>query len=624
MNKTAIIEFVDFARDSLENLVRLRAYEYGVSDKGAEENVQVINGKVLSNEERGQRDALIRAIKQSEDGQGFSHGFTSIMEEAAYTWFNRFIAIRFMEVNGYLPSHTRIFSDETGAFNPQVLKEATTVSIDGIDRVKVSDLIQNHQTDGLFKYFVILQCNELSKPIPEMFERISDYSELLFPNGMLKKDSVIARMVENIPEEDWKDQVQIIGWMYQFYIAKKKTEVFASKKTVTKDTIAAVTQLFTPDWIVRYMTENSIGRIWLEAYPDSPLREQLKYFVDGSDQPDEVKKKLDEIRYKDVDPKDIKVIEPCCGSGHILVYCFDVLFKIYLEKGYLNREIPSLILQNNLTGLDIDKRASQLASFSLIMKARSYDSGFFRRAVFPKIFEIEDTSSINLLDLSNDFEKAGFSKEASETAQYLAETFRDGKVIGSLLKVQPRNYDYFASEIKEKISNAQTVDLFEQDFYSTTLPKLIYISKLADALSKKYDVMITNPPYIGISTLEAPAKNYAAKYYPNSKTDMFAMFMETDFVKKNGFLAMINMHSWMFLGSFEKLRLSLLKTKEIVTMAHLGARAFETIGGEVVQTTTFVLRNCRYNGNGVYFRLVDSNDKENDFLTANCLSGTAK
>jgi type II restriction/modification system DNA methylase subunit YeeA len=457
-----------------------------------------------------------------------------------------------------------------------------------------------------------------------MFERISDYSELLFPNGMLKKDSVIARMVENIPEEDWKDQVQIIGWMYQFYIAKKKTEVFASKKTVTKDTIAAVTQLFTPDWIVRYMTENSIGRIWLEAYPDSPLREQLKYFVDGSDQPDEVKKKLDEIRYKDVDPKDIKVIEPCCGSGHILVYCFDVLFKIYLEKGYLNREIPSLILQNNLTGLDIDKRASQLASFSLIMKARSYDSGFFRRAVFPKIFEIEDTSSINLLDLSNDFEKAGFSKEASETAQYLAETFRDGKVIGSLLKVQPRNYDYFASEIKEKISNAQTVDLFEQDFYSTTLPKLIYISKLADALSKKYDVMITNPPYIGISTLEASAKNYAAKYYPNSKTDMFAMFMETDFVKKNGFLAMINMHSWMFLGSFEKLRLSLLKTKEIVTMAHLGARAFETIGGEVVQTTTFVLRNCRYNGNGVYFRLVDSSDKENDFLTANCLSGTAK
>lgn len=617
MNKTAIIEFVDFARDSLESLVKLRAYEFGVSNKGAEENIQVVNGKVLSNEERAQRDALIRAIKTAENGQGFEHGFESVMEEAAYTWFNRFIAIRFMEVNGYLPSHTRVFSDENGLFNPQILKEATTISIDGIDRVKISDLIQSHQTDALYKYLIILQCNELSKPIPEMFERISDYSELLFPNGMLKKDSVIARMVEDIPEADWKDQVQIIGWMYQFYIAKKKAEVFASKKAVTKDSIVAVTQLFTPDWIVRYMTENSIGRIWLESYPSSSLKEQMKYYVDDDQQTEDVEKRLETIRYRNVDPKDIKVIEPCCGSGHILVYCFDVLFRIYLEKGYLDREIPSLILQHNLTGLDIDKRASQLASFSLIMKARSYDSGFFRRGIFPRVFEIEDTSSINALDLVTDFEQAGFTKTATDTASYLSETFQDAKVIGSLLKVQPRDYDSFITEINDKIGNAQTVDLFKQDFYSVTLPKLVNVACIAKILSMKYDVMITNPPYIGIATLEAPAKNYAAKFYPNSKTDMYSMFMETDFVKKNGFLSMINMHSWMFLGSFEKLRVSLLQAKEIVTMAHLGARAFETIGGEVVQTTTFVLRNCRYNGNGVYFRLVDSEDKEKDFLEAN-------
>jgi len=365
------------------------------------------------------------------------------------------------------------------------------------------------------------------------------------------------------------------------------------------------------------MAENSIGRIWLESYPESPLKEQFKYYVDDTQQPDDVRKRIEGLRYRDVDPKDIKIIEPCCGSGHILVYCFDLLFRIYLEKGYLDREIPALILQNNLTGLDIDKRASQLASFSLIMKARSYDSSFFRRGVFPRVFEIEDTSSFAFLDLEKDFEDAGFAKETVDTAKYLSETFQNAKVIGSLLKVQPRDYDNFISQLKEKISKAQTVNLFEQDFYSSVLPKLIDVAQIAKILSSKYDVMITNPPYIGIATLEAPAKNYAIKFYPNSKTDMFAMFMETDFVKKNGFLAMINMHSWMFLGSFEKLRASLLQTKEIVTMAHLGARAFETIGGEVVQTTTFVLRNCRYDGNGVYFRLVDSENKEKDFLEAN-------
>lgn len=613
MNKNAIIEFVDFARESLEAAVRLRAAEYGVSEKGAEEHVQVINGKVLSNTELAQRDALILAIKQASESKGFAHGYEQVMEEAAYTWFNRFIALRFMEVNGYLPSHTRIFSNNEGQFNPQILAEALTVSVEGKDVMKVSEMIQNNQKEELFKYFIILQCNELSGPIPEMFERISDYTELLFPNGLLKSDSVIGKMVMEIPEDDWKEQVQIIGWMYQFYISKKKDAVFASKKTITKDTIAAVTQLFTPDWIVRYMAENSIGRIWLESYPDSPLKKEFKYYVDDAEQPESVKTKLEAIRYKDVDPINIKVIEPCCGSGHILVYCFDILYRLYIERGYAKKDVPSLILKHNLTGLDIDRRASQLAAFSLIMKARSYDSLFFKKGVLPQVYEIEDTSSISLVGVKQAMERRGFSSGALSVATYLVETFKDAKVIGSLLKVLPKNYAQFIEEAEEKVKANRVFDLTEQDF-DGTMRKLIYVAKLAEILSKRYDVMITNPPYIGTASLEKPAKEYASKFYSNSKADMFAMFMETDFVRKNGFMAMINMHGWMFINTFEKLRKSLLRSREIINMLHLGPRAFDTINGEVVQTTSFIMRNSLLGIKGVYYRLIGLLDKENAFF----------
>ncbi len=617
MNKSAIIDFVDTAKETIEGLVKLKAYEYGVTEKGAEANQTVINGKVLSATEKSERDALISAIESAKDSQGFAHGFENVIEEVAYTWFNRFIALRFMEVNGYLPSHTRVFSDETGKFAPQIMKEATTVAIDGIDRVKVSDLIQHQKNEELFKYLVILQCNELSKPIPEMFERISDYTELLFPNGLLKKDSIVAKMVENIPEEDWKEQVQIIGWMYQFYISKKKDAVNASKKPVTKDTIAAVTQLFTPDWIVRYMTENSIGRIWLESYPDSPLKKEMKYYVVDAEQPEETKAKLESIRYKNVDPKDIKVIEPCCGSGHILVYCFDILYKLYTEKGYSTRDIPSLILQNNLVGLDVDKRASQLAAFSLIMKARSYDSGFFRRGVLPKVYEIKDTAGINTFDLTKSLESNRFTKKATDTALYLNDTFRDGKLIGSLLKLTPHDYEGFILEAKERKNDKRTIGLFEGNFFDVVLPKLIEIAEIAMVMSEKYDVMITNPPYRGVSTLAKPAVDYASTYYPNSKSDLFGMFMETNFVNTDGYIAMINMQSWMFLTSFEKLRHSILRHQTIMNMAHLGAHAFEMIEGEVVQTTTFILKNSFIpNFNGSFIRLANAADKEKSFLGA--------
>ena len=356
MNKNAIQSFTQWAKIQLTSAIKQKAFEYGITEKSIDESVSVVNGRVLSHIEQKQRETLITRIKEE--------GYNQIIEEVTYTWFNRFIALRFMEVNGYLPTRVRVFSDENNNFNPQILKEALTIELDNINKDKVINYLDKNQTEELYKYLLISQCNALNKIIPVLFEKISNYSELLFPDNLLKKNSVIEHLVTDIPEEDWKEQVQILGWIYQFYIADKKDETFASKKTITKNTLAAVTQLFTPDWIVRYMTENSLGRLWLESNPNSSIKESMKYYVEDAKQEEEVQRKLDEIKYKNVNPEDIRIIEPCCGSGHILCYIFDLLYKIYEESGYRKSEIPTLILEKNICGLDIDKRASQLAYFS--------------------------------------------------------------------------------------------------------------------------------------------------------------------------------------------------------------------------------------------------------------------
>lgn len=616
MDKTAVFNYVEFAREELHKLVRQKAFEYGITEKGAESGTTIVNGRVLSQNEINQRAMLMKEINNRIENKDYSKAFESVMEEISYTWFNRFIALRFMEVNGYLPSRTRVFSDETGKFNPQILKEALTVDLFGIDRLKVSEMLQKNQTEELFKYLVILQCNALSKPLPKMFEKISNYTELLFPNGLLKKGSIIEKLVTDIPEDNWRDQVQIIGWMYQFYVSKKKDEVFASKKTITKNTIGAVTQLFTPDWIVRYMAENSIGRIWLESYPDSQIKSDLKYYVDDAKQEEDVQRKFDEIKYKNVNPEEIKIIEPCCGSGHILVYCFDLLYKMYLEKGYSPRDIATLILKNNLYGLDVDNRAVQLAYFSVMMKARSVDRQFLTRdnPQQPRVYEIIDSREIAQYDYVQLLEDYKFSELAIGQSKYLVSMFKDGKVIGSLLKLVKYDYRMLLSEIKEKRKTVQP-NLIDQEAWEHVIPQIFKLAQLASVITRKYDVMITNPPYLGSASLETPCKEYATKHYPNSKTDMFAMFMETSFVKENGFNAMINMHSWMFLKSYEQLRRTIIDNTMIVNMVHLGAHAFEDIGGEVVQTTAFIIRKSKIPSNGVYFRLVDEKDKEAAFLS---------
>ncbi len=610
MDKNAVFRYVEFAREELQKLTRQKAFEYGVTEKGAESGLKVVNGRVLSKNEYDQREALIDLIKAKAEGNAFSEGYELVIEEAAYTWFNRFIALRFMEVNGYLPSHTRVFSDENGQFSPQILKEALNVDLYGIDRLKVSEMVQEDKTEELFKYLIILQCNALSKPMPKMFEKISNYTELLFPNGLLKKGSIIERLVIDIPEDNWTEQVQIIGWMYQFYVSSKRQE-FRNEKVVTKKLIPTLTQVFTPDWIVKYMAENSIGRIWLESYPDSSLKSEMKYYVDDAKQEADVVKKIEEIKYKNVNPEDLKIIEPCCGSGHILAYVFDLLFKMYEEKGYQSKEIPSLILKKNLVGLEIDRRAAQLAYFSLMMKARAVDRQYLIRDTVqqPKIIEISDSLNVANCDYEKLLKENKFSDKSISIAKYLVSTFKNAKTIGSLVKVSSLDYAYLCDEIDVK--NKEVIpNILEQYAWRTVLPELRNLAIQAMVMSNKYDVMITNPPYLGISKMEKEPKEYLTDNYPNSKSDMFAMFMEAPYVKKNGFISMVNPDSWMFLVSFEQLRKKIIKEQSIVNMIHLGMGAFDA----TVQTTSFVIRNAPIGGNGVYFRLVDEKDKEAAFL----------
>ena len=616
MDKRALQNYATWAKNNLEQQITLSLKSLGINSATDIKESRIVGDRTIIDgdfnsyprELKNQRDNIIRLIK--------SDGYEHVVEEFAYTWFNRIIALRFMEIHDFLSHGFRVLSSRNGGVEPEILAHLNLVKEDlRLDLDYLEPLYRQGKIEEVYRKILFAQCNVLSKRLPMLFSSEMDYMELLLPKILLRGETVITKLVE-LGEDPFANEVEVIGWLYQFYISETKDKVFASKKTITKDTLPAVTQLFTPDWIVKYMSENSVGRLWLESHPDSAIKKELKYYVDDARQEPEVQKKIDQIKYKDVKPEDIKIIEPCCGSGHILVYVFDLLYKMYEEQGYQTRDIPTLILKNNLVGLEIDKRASQLASFALIMKARSKNSRFFNDEYYvkPMVYEILDSTLL----LNVDYEK--WTKEYKilnnnqiNEIEWLVNKFKCAKTIGSLLKVEKKDF----TRIKESISLLRekfVQNIFSTDFYNEGLNRLEKLVELAEVMSAKYDVMITNPPYIGISTMEKPVKDYANKYYPNSKTDMFAMFMETDFVKKNGFMAMINMHSWMFLSSYEKLRKEIINTKYIVNMVHLGAHAFEMIGGEVVQTTAFVIRNTPIATNGVYFRLVDEKDKEVAFL----------
>lgn len=611
MNKTAIRNYAVWARTALIEAVTQKAFEYEIKE-GQEMvlSLDSIDGRLLSANEKEWRRNLIDEIKRK--------SFTQVMEEVAYTWFNRFIALRYMEVNGFIPSRVRVFTNENGEFKPDILKEAMTVEIEGIDRAKVIDLLEKQNNEELFKYLIITQCNALNQGLPYMFEKISNWTELLFPSNLLRTDSIIGRMVNEIPEEDWQDAVQIIGWMYQFYNIEPKAKVFAKNGKITKEEIPAATQLFTPEWIVKYMVENSLGKLWIEGHPDENLKANWKYYLEEAEQESDVEVQLQKIReeYANVKPEDIKIIDPCMGSGHILVYAFDVLMQIYVANGYSEREAAKLILENNLFGLDIDDRAGQLAYFAVMMKARKYSRRILNGETKPNVLAIQDASFMN-----DDFINyvAGKDQTVKTDLMLLYSTFKDTKEYGSILNVPEMNFTALYERI-DIISRSFAEDMFQMEYQKLSDEKLLLLVKQAEIMHQKYDVTVTNPPYMSVSGAGAKLNSYVVKKFPDSKTDMFAVFIERcgQMLKKNGFQAMITMHSWMFLSSYEKLRAKLLH-KDTINMAHLGARAFEEIGGEVVQTTAFVLRNTHTSAyKGTYCRLIEpntQNGKEIMFLS---------
>lgn len=578
MNKNAIKNFAVSARILLIQAVTQKAFEYEVTEDGKNDPSQAaVNGQSLTPSEQSQRAQLIAQIQ--------AKGFASTMEEAAYTWFNRFIALRFMEVNNYLPSHTRIFSDEDGNFKPEVLTDAVNLEIDGLDKELVLELLEQQKNEQLYQYIVITQCNALNEGLPKMFERIGGWTELLFPKNLLREDSVIAHMVKDIPESDWNDQVQIIGWLYQYYNSEPKDKVFANLKKnikISAADIPAATQLFTPDWIVRYMVENSLGRLWTEGH-GKPENANWKYYLEEAEQEDSVKSELEKLRaaYREIQPEQIKIIDPCMGSGHILVYAFDVLMDIYTACGWSERDAAKSILRNNLYGLDIDRRAYQLAYFAVMMKARQYNRRILSAENQPNLANFADVMHVDTPLLSGSLRK-------------FAEQFQFADTYGSLMTVTvPAGLD-------------ETVSAFLPTF-GMQAEQLEMMMRVARILTQKYDVVCTNPPYMGGSGMNTTLSTYVKKNFPDSKSDLFACFMEKcgQLIKRNGLYAMITQHAWMFLSSYEKLR-EKLKMHSIVDMAHLGARAFDEIGGEVVQTTAFVSCGRRVaDFNGTYVRLVD-------------------
>jgi len=612
MDKNAIKKFAVWARTELIARVSLKGVEYGITEDNIEDaNADSVGGKVLTADEKKQRQALIAEINDK--------GYKQVMEEVAYTWFNRFSAMRFMEVNGYLPSHVRVFTDEENNFKPQIITEAIHLDLDGLDMEKVYELKDAEKTEELYKYLLIVQCNALNKILPGMFQKIADYTELLLPDNLLREGSVIQQMIELIPEDDWKDAVQIIGWLYQYYNSEKKDDVFAALKKnvkITKENIPAATQLFTPDWIVRYMVENSLGRLWLEGHPD--VKEQLlpteeeqsayaagnrdpedtkwHYYLEEAEQEPEVQAQLSEIRkeYAALTPDQLKVIDPCSGSGHILAYMFDVLMKIYESYGYTTREAVASIVENNLYGLDIDDRAAQLAYFAVMMKARQYDRRFFSRGIQPHVYAIVESNHVDKFAV--DYFCNGDMKLTAAMDTIIKE-LHDAKEYGSILTVTPQDwsvlYDRFA-EITKDINMSR----------DTVLRELLPLVQVAEALAQKYETVVTNPPYMGMRNMNDKLNDFIKEKYADYKADFFSSFVihSSEMTKKNGFCGFFTPYVWMFIQSYENMRNYLYNQATIETLIQFEYSAFEEA---TVPVCTFAFRNDYVKRKGCYLRLVD-------------------
>jgi type II restriction/modification system DNA methylase subunit YeeA len=606
LNKSAIKNFAVTARVKLMEAIGQKAYELGISKTAIKEPEVYqdgfqINGHFFKKYQIKQRNKLLQKINDQ--------GFEQVIEEVAYTWFNRLIAIRFMEVNEYLPTGVRVLSSiDQVKVEPDAITDVLTIAEElDLDVDLVYRLQDENDTDELFKYILVKQCNKLGEIMPMMFEQIKDYTELLLPDKLLTEGSVVHDLVNMINEEDWKEQVEIVGWLYQHYISEKKDQVFADlkkNKKMTKENIPAATQLFTPKWIVQYTVENSLGRLWLESHPNEKLQKEWEYYLEEAAQEPEVQEQLERLKNKELSPEEIKVLDPCMGSGHILVYAFDVLYKIYQNAGYAERDIPQLILEKNLYGIDIDDRAAQLAYFALMMKARSYNRRIFRKKIELNIGSIQESNEISAETLQFLFEHV----EEHEGVQALSETFLNAKEYGSILNVNPIDFNLIERLVETLRQSNEVSNIFDIEHRDTLLKHLPFLIKQAKILRIKYDVVVTNPPYMSQKGMNAHLYDYVKQHYPDSKLDLFAVFIERlhELAKDAGFYGTIVQQSWMFLSSYEKLREKLITESLQYNMIHLGPRAFEDINGEVVQSTSFVNRKLSSRTyKGTYIRLVD-------------------
>ena len=588
MNKSKIQKFAVDGHKLLYKQIAQRAYQYGIEEGNVgKADATEVHGRILSPLEKSQRAALIAEIN--------ANGYPQTIERVTYIWFNRIVALRFMEVNNYLPSHIRVFSDASGAFKPEILNDVLHLEMEGLDKAQIAEYIENNNTEELYRYLLLTQCAELKAALPDIFvfgARDRDYTELLFPNNSLSGDSFIAKMLSETDEkEDWQDAVQIIGWLYQYYNDERKNEVInIYKGTVKKEDIPAATQLFTTDWVVRYMVDNSLGRYWIERHPESKLAEKLEFFVTP---------KNGEIKHIDefVKPEDVKFLDPCMGSGHILVYAFDVLIEIYKESGYTERDAAAMIVQNNLFGLDIDDRASQLAYFAVMMKARSYDRRFLSRGIKPNVLAIKESNRMGAAA------RDGLTMDAEMNAisRYLVDSFRDAKELGSIITVEPKDYDGYMVYLDGCDGQGQ-LTMEDADWLQNTRPMLKTLARQAKVLSAKYPVVCTNPPYL--NKIEGRLKTFVTENYKDYSGDLFSVFTYRNlmFCKQDGYCGYMTPFVWMFIKTYEKLREFIIRNKSIATLVQMEYSAFEEA---TVPICSFVLKNGKATENGLYFKLSD-------------------
>ena len=615
MDKTAIKTFAINSRKKLMEDVEYKMSLVGIDKDNIYEPISSANGietyqlggstNSIYDNDISKRERLVKEVKQK--------GFENVVEEVAYTWFNRIIAIRFMEINNFLPTKTRVLSSETaGKIEPDIITEAFDVDLDYTqeDKELIFKLKDENKLDELFRFLFIKQCNKLNEILPGLFEKTDDYLELLLNISFTNEDGVVRQLIDTIPEKDFESQVEVIGWLYQFYNTELKDETFANLKKrikISKERIPAATQLFTPDWIVKYMVENSVGRLWLEGHSNNELKSKWQYYVDEAKQEPEVEQQLIAIRKESeiLKPEDISVIDPCMGSGHILVYVFEVLMDIYVSEGFTEKDACESILKNNLYGLDIDKRAYQLAYFAVLMKARKYNRRILTKGISPLLYSIEETNSI-----SKEFIEELISQDRTieDSLNYLISSFKNGKEFGSILTIKPIDFE----KINKLISKFESNNNLTKLKYLDEINLLKNIINQSILLSKKYDVVVTNPPYMGNNGMNPNLKDYIKSKFPLTKTDLFAVFLEKglEMIKDYGFNCMVTMQSWMFLSSFEKFRKKLIETTTISNLLHMDNMVMKIAFG----TSATVFRKINLMNYNSTFYHVKLSDVENDIV----------